>query len=214
MKQLRIIILNVLVLLIFINISNASPQFPHKDVYCFNNCHGERGFFYGGSDECGNCHSFYFNNQNFSTQHEPKTCLGCHNIKNKDSFHILHVSYNVSCSKCHINNKIPENTYSDCLSCHIQGLHTIHQNKQCIICHEGIIPKKIVITNEIVKNVSQEVNKTKLINTYTSIINYKKITIYEILMNLYKAIIGDIYGKNSMDSNVTINGSISSIDRK
>ena len=213
MKQLRTIVLIFLLILIYIPISSATSLFPHKPLYCFNNCHGERGFSYGdnGGDDCGNCHTLYFNNSNFVEQHDTRTCSGCHKVTDKDSFHILHVSYNVSCSTCHIDNTIPDNTYSNCLSCHIQGLHIVHGNKSCSICHTVNVVKPNV-SNETVKNASKAINETKTIYPNTSIINYKKITIYEILMNLYKAIIGDIYGKNNMDNNVAHNDSSNSND--
>lgn len=190
----RTILISLLILLIFIHVSSATPQFPHKNIYCFNNCHGERGYSVGdnGGDDCGNCHTLYINNPNFIQQHEPKTCKVCHNITNKDSFHSFHTSKNISCSTCHIDNTIPDNTYSNCLGCHIPELHTIHENKSCKICHEITIPQKIVITENTTKNISLLSNNTKFINTTKTIVNYKKITIYEILSNLYRQIRDDI----------------------
>ncbi len=189
MVKLRTIIL---ALLILIPISSALPQFPHKPFYCFNNCHGERGFSAGdnGGDDCGNCHTLYFNNQNFKEQHEVKTCPACHSVTDKDSYHLLH---NTSCATCHIDNTIPDNIYSECLSCHVGGLHEAHVNKECSICHMVIIPQKIIVTEEIIKNATEAVNATKALNTSKTIVNYKKFTIYEIIINLYKQIIGDIY---------------------
>lgn len=182
MAKLRIIIL---VLLILIPISSALPQFPHKPLYCFNNCHGERGLYYGDPDYCGNCHELYFGNSNFKELHENKSCLGCHNVPNKNVYHTLH---NISCSICHIDNTIPDNTFSNCLSCHTSGLHSTHLNKQCSLCHADTYIKSILTPAKITENIS----KPKPLYSNTSITNYKGITIYEILINLLGKIRDDI----------------------
>jgi hypothetical protein len=198
----------ILVILVLIPISSALPQFPHKPLYCFNNCHGEQGFYYGDPDYCGNCHELFFGNLNFKEQHEEKACPSCHKITDKDTYHILH---NVSCSTCHIDNTIPDNSFIKCSSCHIGGLHTSHLNKQCEICH---VDTKIKIVKTPTENITEnKTNETIHINTSKSNTNYKKITIYEILANIYRQIRDDIYGKNSVfnsNSNSISNNSNSS----
>jgi hypothetical protein len=180
----------VLILLMIIPISSANEY-----TYCFKDCHNTYSFGDTSVDECGNCHNLYFGNPNFATQHEPKTCPVCHAVTDLNSYHTLHVvRYNVSCSTCHIDNTVPDNTYSDCISCHIGGLHVVHIRKECSMCHADIVPKKIIVTNETIKNTTNVVNESKALYHNTSIVNYKRLTIYEILKSLYEQIKGDIYG--------------------
>jgi hypothetical protein len=213
MKQLRTITLISILILIFIPISNAgyAPNelnYNHKPLACFD-CHdGIKvgfGYEYDIGDECSGCHTLY-NRGNFKEIHEPLTCKGCHGVYNLESFHTRHT--NTSCIICHIDNTLPDNIYSECLSCHISGLHSTHIEKRCEMCHPNTIPQKIiprVIQKTVQKcdeydcwdEIIQEINTTNetiSINTSKPITNYKRITIYEILLNLYKAIRDDIYG--------------------
>jgi hypothetical protein len=185
-KLLRKITILLVIFSLF-NMSGATPLLPaqHKPVYCFNNCHGEQGFSYGGEDECGDCHNTYFGNPLFKEQHEPKTCSVCHKVNNKDSYHILH-NKSTTCQTCHIDNTIPENKFSDCIYCHVSGLHSTHLEKQCDTCHYENKIQDIKYTND------YNITLQKVINTHNPITNYERFTIYEVLLNLYKAIIGDI----------------------
>ncbi len=208
MKQLRTIGLITLVILILIPISNAgyapsSLNYNHKPLACFD-CHNgikaPIAFEYDEGDECSGCHTLY-NRGNFKETHEPLTCKGCHSIYNLESFHTRHT--NTSCITCHIDNTLPDNIYSECLSCHVTGLHSIHLEKKCEMCHPNVIPQKITpgITPKTIQKCDEydcwdevipEINNTISINTSTSIVNYQKITIYEILLSIYKAIRDDI----------------------
>jgi len=182
MSQLRIILV-VFLILLFIQPSNA---LIHKQNYCFSDCHQTK-FPITEGERCSDCHTFS-RNSNFTTFHENVACKGCHGINNKDSFHTLH---NISCSICHIENTMPDNVYSECLSCHVSGLHTTHLNKQCSLCHKEKISTS---RKEIINNSTLIINNTpKPLYLNTSITNYKKFTIYEVLVNFYKQIIGDIY---------------------
>ena len=198
---------------ISIPISGASSYPPnelgynHVPISCFD-CHNgikaSYAFEYDEGDICSGCHTLY-NQGNFKEKHEPLVCKGCHKVYDLNSFHPAHI--NVSCNTCHINNMLPDNKYSDCISCHVSGLHSTHIEKSCFICHTD--PNKIKITinppkitqrcdefncwDEIIPEINIT-NETKSINTSTPITNYKRLTIYEILVNIIKAIRDDIYG--------------------
>lgn len=204
MVKLRTIILISLSILFFMPISGAIGYNHEPLPHCFD-CHNS--YYYGETenDECGNCHNLYFENPNFKKQHEPLTCKGCHGITTKESFHIKHA--NSSCMRCHIDNTIPDNPYNECSSCHIGGLHPAHIEKSCEMCHKNTIPSKLTpkITPKTIQICEEEdcweeivpeiniISVTKELNTTKPITNYKKFTIYEVLMNLYKQIVGDIY---------------------
>lgn len=207
MKQLRTIELISLVVLILIPIISATPQLPisHKPVYCFYNCHGEQGFDYGleTDDWCGTCHLIYPYNPNFSVEHEPKTCPACHGVETKDDFHSLHTN-KTSCFTCHINNALPEGNYLECLTCHVSGLHSTHIEKSCDICHVDRTKIAPLTKSDFIEEcdewgencniiyLNNTINSTISINTSKPIVNYQKMTIYEILLNIYEAIRDDI----------------------
>ena len=161
MKLLLLLLISVLIFL-----SMSAEGVPEKAINC-NYCHNMMNVdVYKDGDECGYCHEVLSN----SLLHESKTCSVCHGVYDTDTYHQIH---HMECTVCHGNSgeQVPSTPFISCTGCHGDGkIHKIHT--QCNDCHGNTIKDKEV----------WDTDKEKK--------DYSNLTIYSMLINLYKIIIG------------------------
>ncbi|MDF1531711.1 MAG: hypothetical protein P1P72_05255 [ANME-2 cluster archaeon] len=180
MKNKILALLTFIILTFLITVADASvliDSFRHESNLCTDGCHTR--FPYGTEDEiCGNCHSYGLNVPILESRHNPKICTGCHQVRDKQTFHMTH--RDVTCdTKCHTLQGTKVNTpkiiISKCESCHTMKIHTLHENKiseLCSTCHGSAVSAK---TNVISSSTEFSINLDS---------NYQRFTLYEIFKGL------------------------------
>jgi hypothetical protein len=183
---LKMILFSAIILILFIPSSGAIYD-NHKSVVCIY-CHIERGFSYGvtnddDEDDCGNCHYYSMNIPKLEAEHNPKTCKVCHNVKDLNSYHILHKNVTGSCTTCHgEDGQTPGQSINDCPGCHGGKIHIVHQDKLSQICEKchGSRPASGPASDSVSVSSDREITA----RIYAKVVNYKQFTLFEVFKRI------------------------------
>jgi len=170
---MKYIMLIIIVIATDINIVSAHPERAAQCMYCHDKLGQGFGWSSDDEDECGGCHAMQ------PDTHNPRICKVCHQIKDKDDYHLKHV--NVTCDKCHDGTQKPNVVITSCTSCHAKPIHETHEDiqNQCSNCHGGIASSRTESLMSILE--TQQVS-----NTITTIESLRPYTVSTIIQFFYE----------------------------
>lgn len=171
MKNRYKVMLIIIFVIISIDVVSAFPERTSQCLYCHEKLGQGFGFISDDEDECGGCHEMK------PKVHNPRICKVCHQVKDKDSYHLRHS--NVECDNCHEGTQLPDVNFISCTECHDKPIHIIHTNikNQCSNCHQSNVGTSNVGTSSLD-------SKNSILSPYSSL-DIRSYTIYEVLKTIY-----------------------------